>query len=221
MGGEQQRKHCREEAGCRQSRSSRSSASDADGIGGLLHAILCILFQHINDFVGWGGRTMRRTAMIPLLLAACLTTHAARASDPPRMVVFDIELYDTSGLPAQPEQEARLRLLTAELRDRLAASGRYAVIAIPPPPGAALRNCNGCEVTEAARHGAELVMTGLVQKVSNLILHLTLTIREVPSGAVHGSWYADFRGNTDESWQNALRWLLRNRVLTQPAAAPR
>lgn len=165
---------------------------------------------------------MRRTATILLLLLmASLASQAARASDPPRMVVFDIELYDTSGQPPQPEQDARLRMLTTELRDRLAASGRYTVIAAPPPPGAALRNCNGCEVTEAAKQGAELVMTGLVQKVSNLILHLTLTVREVPSGAVHGSWFADFRGNTDQSWQNALRWLLRNRVLADPKDAPR
>lgn len=165
---------------------------------------------------------MRRTAMILLLLlAAGLAPQAARASDPPRMVVFDIELYDTSGQPPQPEQEARLRMLTEELRDRLTASGRYIVIAAAPPPGAALRNCNGCEVTEGARLGTDLVMTGLVQKVSNLILHLTLTVREVPSGVVHGSWFADFRGNTDESWQHALRWLLRYRVLASPTEAPR
>ncbi|MFD1110230.1 DUF3280 domain-containing protein [Pseudoroseomonas ludipueritiae] len=165
---------------------------------------------------------MRRTAtMLLLLLMTGFLPRAACAANPPRMVVFDIELYDTSGQPPQAEQDARLRLLTTELRERLEASGRYDVIAAPPPPGAALRNCNGCEVTEAAKQDADLVMTGLVQKVSNLILHLTLTVREVPSGAVQGSWFADFRGNTDESWQRALRWLLRNRVLMQPREAPR
>lgn len=165
---------------------------------------------------------MQRTATVLLLLVmAGLVPRAASASGPPRLAVFAVELYDTSGQPAQAAQEARLQMLTAELRERLAASGRYTVIAPPSPQGAALRNCNGCEVPEAARHGADLVMTGLVQKVSNLILHLTLTLREVPSGAVRGSWVADFRGNTDESWQRALGWLLRNRVLAVPAEPPR
>jgi len=164
---------------------------------------------------------MRRKTMMLLLALASLPMHAAEASGPPRIAVFDLELYDTSGIPTHPEQEARLHLLTAELRERLAASGRYDVLAAIAPPGAALRNCNGCEVTEAARQGTELVMTGLVHKVSNLILSLTLTLREVPSGEVRGSWVADFRGNTDESWQRALRWLLRNRILTATDTAPR
>jgi hypothetical protein len=157
---------------------------------------------------------MRRSIVLMLVLLAL--RGQAWSAEPPRLAVFPLELYDTSGQPPQPEQEARLGRLTAELRDALAASGRYRVLQADSPSGAALRNCNGCELPEAARLEAELTLTGLVQKVSNLILNLTLTLREVPSGAVRGSWTAEFRGNTDESWQHALRWLLRNRVLAPP-----
>ena len=69
----------------------------------------------------------------------------------------------------------------------------------------------------ALRIGAGLVLSGIVHKVSNLILTLTLVLREAPSGETRGVWRADFRGNTDESWQRALDWLLRNRVLAEPA----
>lgn len=154
---------------------------------------------------------MRRTTM--LMLVGLTAAPLAQASSVPRLAVTELEIYDTSGQPPQPEQDARLRQLTAELRDSLESSGRYVVVALPTPAGVALQHCNGCEVTEAARAGTDFVMTGLVQKVSSLILNLTLTLREVPSGAVQGSWTADFRGNTDESWQRALRWLLRNRIL--------
>jgi hypothetical protein len=153
----------------------------------------------------------------PFLLAGLVVLHGtASAADPPRLAVFPLELYDTSGQPPQPEQAARLEKLTAELSGALAASGRYTVLAANSPAGAAIRNCNGCELPEAARLGAELTMSGMVHKVSNLILNMTLTLREAPSGAVRGSWTADFRGNTDESWQRALRWLLRHRVLAPP-----
>jgi hypothetical protein len=148
-----------------------------------------------------------------LLLAGLTAVHPAQASNPPGVAVFDLELYDTSGEAVQLEQEARLQRLTGELRDSLAASGRYTVIPLPAPASAELLHCNDCAITKAAQSGAELAMTGLVQKVSTLILKMTLTLREVPSGAVRGSWTADFRGNTDESWQRALHWLLRNRVL--------
>lgn len=163
----------------------------------------------------------RRTMM--LLLAGLVAAQPAWAAGPPSLAVFDLELYDTSGEPAQPEQDARLQKVTADLRDGLSASGRYRVVSLPAPASAELQRCGDCAIIKAAQSGADLALVGLVQKVSTLILKMTLTLREVPSGAVRGTWTADFRGNTDESWQRAARWLLRNRVLAAPSqeAAPR
>ncbi|WP_199707353.1 DUF3280 domain-containing protein [Teichococcus wenyumeiae] len=162
----------------------------------------------------------RRTTM--LLLAGLAAAQPAWAADPPSLAVFDLELYDTSGEPAQPEQDARLQKVTAELRDRISASGRYKVVSLPAPASAELQRCDDCAITKATQSGADLALVGLVHKVSTLILKMTLILREVPSGAVRGTWTADFRGNTDESWQRAARWLLRNRVLATPSqdAAP-
>lgn len=139
---------------------------------------------------------------------------------PPSVAVFPLELLDTSGEPPRADQERRLRMLDGLLRTLLAESGRYAPVEARLPEGSPqIRNCNRCDVAEAERLGAGLALSGVVQKVSNLILSLTLTLREVPSGRVRATWSADFRGNTDESWERALRWLLRNRLLAPPEPA--
>jgi Protein of unknown function (DUF2380) len=159
-------------------------------------------------------------AMLTMLGAAIAATRIGAAEpplEPPlRVAVFPIELEDSSGEGPRPDQEQRLRLLDAELLARLAESGRYAPVAAALPEGSpALRNCPRCDLAVAERLGVGLTLRGVVNKVSNMILVLTLELRAVPSGETRGLWRADFRGNTDESWQRALRWLLRNRVLSE------
>jgi Protein of unknown function (DUF2380) len=63
------------------------------------------------------------------------------------------------------------------------------------------------------RIGAELAITGTVQKVSNLILNMNIYVRDASSGATIAAMSADMRGNTDESWSRTLDWLVRNRLL--------
>jgi hypothetical protein len=53
--------------------------------------------------------------------------------------------------------------------------------------------------------------------VSNLILSITVALREAsPAGGTRAVHSAEIRGNTDESWERGLRWLLRNRLLAPP-----
>jgi hypothetical protein len=61
--------------------------------------------------------------------------------------------------------------------------------------------------------GAELAITGTVQKVSNLILNMNIYVRDASSGATTAAMSADMRGNTDETWSRSLDWLVRNRLL--------
>ena len=65
----------------------------------------------------------------------------------------------------------------------------------------------------ARRIGAELAITGTVQKVSNLILNMNIYVRDVSSGATTAAMSADMRGNTDETWSRTLDWLVHNRLL--------
>ena len=76
-----------------------------------------------------------------------------------------------------------------------------------------LQGCGGCDMRLARRIGAELAITGTVQKVSNLILNMNIYVRDASSGATIAAMSADMRGNTDETWSRALEWLVRNRLL--------
>ena len=154
-------------------------------------------------------------------ILAPLVFLTAAAAEPTKVAVFDFELVDTSLEGAmngsRADEAARLARLAVELRNRLAASGRYAPLDIAPVAAEAkasnLQACGGCDRKLARQLGAELAVTGMVQKVSNLILSMSIYVRDVGSGRLVKQASADFRGNTDESWSRALDWLIRNRLL--------
>jgi hypothetical protein len=136
------------------------------------------------------------------------------------VAVFDFELIDTSlegeirGV--RPDEQARLGQLSSQLRERLKDSGRFSLVDIAPVAAEArasnLQGCGGCDTRLAGRVGAELSITGTVQKVSNLILNMNIYVRDASSGATLAAMSADMRGNTDESWFRTLDWLIRNRL---------
>jgi hypothetical protein len=167
-------------------------------------------------------RSTRRAAWRLLPLALLLGLAAAPALAEDRIAVFDPELLDTSGEGVRPDQQRRLAMIGQELRQALAASGRYVVVDIAPQrarlaEGPALRGCGPCAAEAAEALGAELALVTVVQKVSNLILSITLSVLEAAPSEAHRAVYsAEIRGNTDESWQRGLRWLLRNRLLAPP-----
>jgi hypothetical protein len=137
------------------------------------------------------------------------------------VAVFDFELIDTSlegetnGLRA--DEQTRLIRLSDQLRQRLREWGRFTVLDVTPVVGDAqasnLQACGGCDTRLAKRIGAELAITGTVQKVSNLILNMNIYVRDASSEATVAAMSADMRGNTDESWSRTLDWLVRNRLL--------
>ena len=86
--------------------------------------------------------------------------------------------------------------------------------------GSNLQACGGCDVQYAQALGADLVMTGVVQKVSNLILNMNIYLRDVHTGKLIAAANADMRGNTDESWSRAVSYLVRNRLLAPNYGAP-
>lgn len=143
------------------------------------------------------------------------------ASATERVAVFDFELVDTSldgsMNGANSAETARLLKLAPRLREALAKSGRFDVVELGPVASVAhetnLQACGGCDASLAKSVGAELSITGTVQKVSNLILNMNLYVRDSATKAVVATMSADFRGNTDESWSRALEWLIRNRLL--------
>jgi len=168
-------------------------------------------------------RGLRLATIVPMLLSLSMPALAAQT----RVAVFEFELIDTSleGAMNGPraDEQRRLARLADELRKRLAASGRYAPVDVWPVAAEAqasnLQACGGCDARLARRAGAELAVTGTVQKVSNLILNMNIYVRDATDGRLVSQMSADFRGNTDESWSRALDWLVRNRMLAAGSGA--
>jgi Protein of unknown function (DUF2380) len=168
---------------------------------------------------------MRMVCVLVAMLA--MLPWVARAA-PSLVAVFDFELIDTSlqGEVDGPRSDEQGRLMRAgdQVRKALAASGRFTVLDIAPvnvaAHGSNLQACGGCEVALARQLGADLVITGTVQKVSNLILNINVYLRDVHTGQLVTAMSADMRGNTDESWTRAADYLLRNRLLAPNYGAP-
>lgn len=174
--------------------------------------------------------TLKVTTMKALLILAALTllASAPARADAPKIAVFDFELLDTSlqgevDGPRADEQE-RLAQVGDQLRKALEASGKFQVLDISSIKAALRRNnlqaCGGCDLQFAKQLGADLVITGVVQKVSNLILNMNIYLRDVATGRMMTSMSADLRGNTDESWSRAMSYLIRNRLLAPNYGAP-
>jgi Protein of unknown function (DUF2380) len=162
------------------------------------------------------------------IFALIILMSAPAYAEPAKIAVFDFELVDTSlqGEVDGPraDEQRRLREAGDQLRKALAESGKFVVLDIAPVLAAAhasnLQACGGCDVKYAQQLGADLAITGVVQKVSNLILSMNIYLRDTNTGRLVTAMSADFRGNTDESWSRATSYLLRNRLLAPNYGAP-
>jgi hypothetical protein len=161
-------------------------------------------------------------SILTIFCLAMLVVSSGIADAPRKAAVFDFELIDTSlegeKRGVDPAETARLHKISELLRDRLAASGRFVIV--PTAPAARqiadaghIRGCNGCDARIAKELGADLAITGQVQKISTLILNITVHVRDAGTGELLRSVNADIRGNTDESWAHGVGWLVRNRLL--------
>ena len=164
---------------------------------------------------------MNRRIALSLIGLAVLFSLAPAAFAAQRVAVFDFELIDTSldgeTYGTRPEEKERLKTISDLLRRAIAKSGQFEVVDIGPVEtaahGANLQACGGCDATLAAKVGADLAITGTVQKISNLILNMNIYIRDVSNHKLIASKSADFRSNTDESWSRTINYLIRNYVL--------
>lgn len=169
---------------------------------------------------------MRNLARLAFLLSFVFPFLSASPllAAPARTAVLDIELLDMSqegerGLRA--DETRRLALASEELRNLLKASDQIALVDIAPQAAdirakAPIFKCNGCEEDIGKALGADLVVTGHIQKTSNLILSFVLTIKEVATGRVIRAAQVDIRGNDDGTWLRGVRWMVKNRLLAEP-----
>jgi Protein of unknown function (DUF2380) len=149
-------------------------------------------------------------------------TQTAPAATPTlrSLSVLDFELVDDQNNPlTKAAQEVRLRNATVQLRHELAQRQLYAIV--DPAASQVLQErlraqqefmyrCDDCAAQIGSQLGVELVMTPWVQKVSELILNVNVQIYDVQADKVLFSKSVDMRGNDDQSWSRAVRFLARD-----------
>ncbi|GLI95681.1 hypothetical protein LMG27198_46730 [Methylocystis echinoides] len=161
-------------------------------------------------------KSLRQCVAIALL---ALTPAAARESPRPiKLAVFDLELDDFSaGGPIAGEsavETARLQRMTTLVRDLLSRSDLFEVVGVntsanPMVAEHWLRKCNGCDADAARDLGADMSFVGFFRKISVMEQYLELRIRDARTGQLVHVSQTDLRGETDESWSRALRFLIR------------
>jgi uncharacterized protein DUF2380 len=157
-----------------------------------------------------------------LSFAAAPHARAAEGGVPPArtLAVLDVELLDEQDNPAaRPAQVSRLRNATVQLRRELAERELYTVRDETPARELVERlragqeflyRCDDCAVQVGRQLGVDLVMTPWVQKVSELILNFNVQLVDVKTGRTIFTKSVDMRGNQDESWTRAVRYLVRD-----------
>jgi len=104
-------------------------------------------------------------------------------------------------------------MVSERLRRHLAKSGFGVVDITPVAPKAAatnLQSCGPCADGFAHDLGADYAVTGVVYKVSELILSMSVRVHDAAAAAPLTSAVVDMRGNTDEAWRRAVDYLYRN-----------
>lgn len=136
---------------------------------------------------------------------------------------FGVTYLDTSleGAVNGPrtDETARVALVQGELASALEAHGLTLVDLAPVSDELARivnpADCYGCEVRMATALDATYAVVSEVQKVSNLIQSMNVVVREAATGNVVRAKAVDLRGNTDEAWLRAMRYLLKNGIFTE------
>jgi hypothetical protein len=156
-----------------------------------------------------------------MVLATAITGATGAKAGSRKAAVFDFQF--SKGTPTEPSREERDRLirLSDQLRALLKDSGRYEVVSTDPvrddvARGADLRSCNGCAEEYAKKLGADAAITGEVQKVSNLILNINVYVKDLRSDKPEQAYSVDLRGNTDETFDRGIRYLVKNQLLDTP-----
>jgi Protein of unknown function (DUF2380) len=160
-----------------------------------------------------------KTTVLAVIIALVAGFATAADQPAPRVAFFGFQLINTSLQSTTPEEGQRIRMLDDIFRRKLNDAGRYELIRIPPDlenavAAATIANCNGCERDFALRAGADLAAWGTVQKVSNLILNINVYMEDAQANKMVFVKSVDIRGNTDESWQRGVDYLLQHYLFT-------
>ncbi|MGI6851259.1 DUF3280 domain-containing protein [Mesorhizobium sp. 1B3] len=159
------------------------------------------------------------TFLLLATIATCGSTLPGYAAG--KAAVFDFELEHGSLVPGAPDrreaEQQRLHMVGESLRGQLASTG-FEIVDIAPVAAKAsaanLQACGDCADAFARELGADYAFTGVVRKVSELVLSMHVFVHDAATSQPLTSASVDMRGNTDESWRRAVAYLYKN-ILSQ------
>ncbi|MGH6925098.1 MAG: DUF3280 domain-containing protein [Propylenella sp.] len=176
-------------------------------------------------------KTLLRSGCVLLALLGSVVSQAAaqNAAGQPvvKIAVFDFELQDSSpggGIIAQDAHDTRYLAEATEMAERLLVeSGRYSLVetedaGIQGEAPRGIRNCDGCEAPAAQKLGAEQAMIGVVNRISRAEYTLAIRVSDAETGQVLSNDFTNLRMGSNDSWPRAVRSLMRQRMLANPAA---
>lgn len=161
-------------------------------------------------------------AIVSIAISSGLVS-AALAAPKVAILPFDIRDAEIDGDPfAQPKDTdiARMRMVADELKNLMVTTKTYDVVDLTPyaadiEKASPFNKCDGCEVDIAKKAGAELALTGFVDKLSDALISLQIFVRDVATGEMKKTMSAEIRGNTDELWLHGVRYLWKNRFMAE------
>jgi len=146
------------------------------------------------------------------MLFAATVAHA----EPPKAAVFDFQLANLGAQGPTDADVARLGPLSDLLRAQLKDTGRYEIVSTAPVKADAakadLRACGGCANDFARKLGADVAITGEIQKVSNLILNINVYVKDLKAGTPERAYSVDIRGDNDTSFEHGVKYLVKNNL---------
>ena len=151
-----------------------------------------------------------RKAMIIVAAVAGLAASVASAAS---LAVMPVKFLDTSGEieDQTSDHAARLEAMGRALQRDLAAD--YDSVVLIQAEAMAERcpdETPDCLVDLARETGADTALFAVVVKTSTLIMRLYVNVIDLTGGQILARRELNFRGDTDESWERAEQFLVRN-----------
>ncbi|MFZ2156091.1 MAG: DUF2380 domain-containing protein [Bradyrhizobium sp.] len=136
------------------------------------------------------------------------------------IAVADFDYIDTSGEPTDQRAKhlARLQAFVSAVRADLEHDGRYQVVTLVCPQSrCAAGEMPPSDLLESARAaGARRLLYGGIQKMSTLVQNAKIQVVDIEENKLTFDRLITFRGDTDESWQRAERFIIRDLMSDAP-----
>ncbi len=161
---------------------------------------------------------LRSALFAPLLL---ISSGGVRSAEPIMIGIAEIDYHDSSGevTDQQATHAGRATHFAEALRKDLEASGRYRIVTLDcgNDPCSVGSQIPEDLIAAAKQAGARVLVYGGVHKMSTLVQNMKAQAVDVEADRLVFERLITFRGDDDESWVRAERFLAKE-LLEQPLA---